>query len=277
MVDRTYVAPNPVRTPRPNAPPTRVPLTRGPRPRALRRPRLKEEKEERKKAAARISAHFKGRQTRALVTVIKGEKQFSDAKTKSGYLEKRSAKRSFFFGSRQIVLWQRRFARIDDFHFCYSARAPKVRAPAPRPSALRGRAVATCCTKSILTRLLCLLCRVRVLRVWRRCRAQRRGDDSKRKERRIHLSTISDILTVEGMDEFILVTADGQFHFHCLSAVENQSWINTISLLQAFLREQRRREDEAEREPADRGRLVLGQRTTREPAKVKSVTIEKGH
>lgn len=48
---------------------------------------------------------------------------------------------------------------------------------------------------------------------------------------------ITDILTVEGMDEFIIVTSDAQYHFHCASAVENQSWINTISLLQAYLKE----------------------------------------
>lgn len=79
-------------------------------------------------AAARIAARFRGGKTREQVSVLRGERQLSDAQTKSGFLEKRSAKRSFVFGPRQVVLWQRKFVSIDDFHFCYGSRAPRVRA-----------------------------------------------------------------------------------------------------------------------------------------------------
>jgi len=125
------------------------------------------------------------------VSVIRGEKQFNDAQTKHGILEKRSARKSFILGSRQVVLWQRKYVRIHDFQFCYSNKEVKE-------------------------------------------------GDLKKDEKRIPLMNITDILTVEGMDEFILVTADVAYHFHCASAIENQSWINAISLLQAYLREQER-------------------------------------
>lgn len=93
----------------------------------IRRPVLIKEKEDMAKAAAMIGAAFRGVKTRGQVTVLKGEKQLTDAKTKWGFLEKRSSKRSFIFGSRQVVLWQRKFVRIHDYHFCYTSTAPQVR------------------------------------------------------------------------------------------------------------------------------------------------------
>lgn len=59
-------------------------------------------------------------------------------------------------------------------------------------------------------------------------------------EKRVPLDKITDVMTVEGQNEFILVTPSQQLHFHCLSWVETQSWINTISLLQAYMREEAR-------------------------------------
>jgi putative aminopeptidase FrvX len=49
---------------------------------------------------------------------------------------------------------------------------------------------------------------------------------------------VTDVLAVNGVPEFVLVTAERSLHFHSQTIVETQGWINAISLLQAFLREQ---------------------------------------
>lgn len=58
------------------------------------------------------------------------------------------------------------------------------------------------------------------------------------------MSSITDILTVEGMNEFVLVTdpTGKRYHFHCMSSVETQAWINAIGLLKAHQRSQPRGE-----------------------------------
>lgn len=105
------------------------------RPCAPPRGDLNEAKVRRESAAAKIGAHFRGTRTRSVVGQKRGERQFMEAQEKSGILEKRSARKSFIMGSRQIVLWQRRYVRIDNFHFCYSSKVPKVRAAARGQSA----------------------------------------------------------------------------------------------------------------------------------------------
>mmetsp|Transcript_7575 Transcript_7575/g.20695 ORF Transcript_7575/g.20695 Transcript_7575/m.20695 type:complete len:172 (-) Transcript_7575:1042-1557(-) len=103
------------------------------------KPELEREKRTREVAAAKIGAHFRGVRTRAEVSVIRGEKQFNDAQTKHGILEKRSARKSFILGSRQVVLWQRKYVRIHDFQFCYSNKEVKVRSNIPGENTCRAR------------------------------------------------------------------------------------------------------------------------------------------
>mmetsp|Transcript_19771 Transcript_19771/g.66479 ORF Transcript_19771/g.66479 Transcript_19771/m.66479 type:complete len:200 (+) Transcript_19771:75-674(+) len=157
-------------------------------------PHLRAEKGVRDGAASRINAHVRGTKTRAAVGALREERQLTEARSRTGVLEKRLASKSFALGGRTVVIWQRRYVRIDDYHFCYSSRPYK---PA-----------------------------------W----ALSRGSGAPSDEKRLSVLDVRDILTVEGTNEFILVSPSARLHFHCATAIDMQSWISTITLLQEHRR-----------------------------------------
>jgi hypothetical protein len=86
-----------------------------------------QEEQVRNRAATMIAGRYRGKRARAQLFLLKGQRELERAQARAGWLEKRSARRSYVRGQRQVVLWQRRYARIEDSHFVYSKSAPLVK------------------------------------------------------------------------------------------------------------------------------------------------------